>query len=81
MIDLLEKDNLTAIISHRKTDNPTESILKHVMHIHPKDYNFVIKDGKQRIDKLKEQELKLEEDESLDEINLRSSSFDKTSKL
>lgn len=81
MIDLLEKDNLTAIISHRKTDSATESILKQVMHIHPKDYNFVIKDGRQKLDKLKEQELKLEEEESSDDINLRSSSFDKTSKL
>jgi hypothetical protein len=41
----------------------------------------VIKDGRQKLDKLKEQELKLEEEESSDDINLRSSSFDKTSKL
>lgn len=43
--DLIEKEDIQAIVSHRNFSNKLSSILKQVFHIHPKDYNFIIKDG------------------------------------
>lgn len=67
MLDLLDKLEIDEIVSHRQADKLKESILKQVMHIHPRDYNFIIKDGNhlQRI--IKQEELKLE-DESTDDL-------------
>jgi hypothetical protein len=43
-IDLLEKKiPINLIVSHRQSENMKESILKQAFHIHPKDYNFIIK--------------------------------------
>jgi hypothetical protein len=77
MVDLLEKDNIDWVNSHHKMDNLKESILKRVIHIHPKDYNFIVKDGNPSSVK-QTTEIKLEDDS--DEANLKGSSFEKTSK-
>lgn len=76
MVDLLDKDDITQIISHRESDIIQTSILKPVAHIHPKDYNFVVKDG-HHLKQINEPELELQEESETD--NLKSHSFDKTS--
>lgn len=78
MVDLLEKENINLINSHHKVDNLRESILKRVIHIHPKDYNFIVKDGNPSSVK-QAAEIKLEEDS--DESNLKGSSFEKSSEF
>lgn len=77
--DLCEKDNVNMIVSHRQNEILKDPILKHVIHIHPKDYNFIIKDGRHNRNIIYTEDLKLD-DNSSDELNLKGHSFDKSSK-
>jgi len=78
IIDLLEQENIKVIVSHRQKDNIKSSILKRVLHIHPRDYNFVIKDGMSKSAK-NVAAVKFPEESSLSD-NLVSNSFDKSRK-
>ena len=72
--DLLDKENIEAVVSHRSLNSNMNSILKQVFHIHPKDYNFIVKDGMQHI---KQKADEVNKDNTSDECELKQNSFDK----